>query len=345
MRLHDPQGFATADRAWPEVVSAVIDRGAEAWSRNGRTKELTGVGLRFDPAPSDPLFLLNGSRSASAQYAAAELLWYFSGSRSGEMIASYAPSYRRFLSSNANAHGAYGPRLMGQLEQVLSFISKSPETRQAVVTLFNGYDDLPEIATNKAVDIPCTLSIQFLLRRGKLNMVVTMRSNDVWLGMPYDVFCFRCIQLTAAERVNAQPGWYQHNAGSLHLYERDWARAKTAAWNPGDHCRVSVEVPPDCLTKMTMAVTAEEEMRRCPEGALEIARDHQRFLRPQSLPAQCLALCATRWVKNVDDASQLCFDFGVSSAILNGVIARERKRREVLPLTSKTEPALREEER
>src|SRR5260370_41880706 len=56
-----------------------------------------------------------------------------------------------------------------------------------------------------------------------------MRSNDAWLGLPYDVFTFTRIQAYVAAAVGVEPGRYTHTVGSLHLYERDWERAEDAA--------------------------------------------------------------------------------------------------------------------
>ena len=48
-----------------------------------------------------------------------------------------------------------------------------------------------------------------------------MRSNDVWWGLPYDVFQFTQLQLTLARLLDVAPGEYTHMVGSLHAYERD----------------------------------------------------------------------------------------------------------------------------
>jgi thymidylate synthase len=48
-----------------------------------------------------------------------------------------------------------------------------------------------------------------------------MRSNDVWLGMPYDVFCFTGIQMLMAGTIGCQLGTYTHNVGSMHLYDKN----------------------------------------------------------------------------------------------------------------------------
>ena len=55
-------------------------------------------------------------------------------------------------------------------------------------------------------------------------MTTYMRSNDLWMGFPYDVFQFTCLQTLLAMELDVELGTYTHVAGSLHLYERDYAK-------------------------------------------------------------------------------------------------------------------------
>lgn len=70
-------------------------------------------------------------------------------------------------------------------------------------------------------DVPCTCTLQFLARGGALHMVVSMRSNDAYRGLPHDVFAFTVIQELVARSVGHEVGTYHHCVASLHLYEKD----------------------------------------------------------------------------------------------------------------------------
>ena len=66
-------------------------------------------------------------------------------------------------------------------------------------------------------------------------MLTYMRSNDVYLGMPHDVFCFTMLQEIMARKVSADIGTYQHAVGSLHLYNRNLksaGRFLKEGWQP-----------------------------------------------------------------------------------------------------------------
>jgi len=86
-------------------------------------------------------------------------------------------------------------------------------------------------------DVPCTLSLQLLIRDRRLHMVVNMRSNDVVWGLPHDVFSFTCLQevLMLELREAGVPvddlGAYHHHAGSLHVYDTHFdLMAKVTNW-------------------------------------------------------------------------------------------------------------------
>ena len=206
----------SADSIWKDAVAEAIC-GNEVTSRAGNTYE--SLAFQSSGNPLKP-FLFDKTRTASPIYASAELLWYMNGSDSGDMICHYAPSYNRFL-NEGKAMGAYGARIFATLayEDIAKELFRG-QSRRAVVPIF-GLSDLRNTRDESCKDIPCSLSLQFMNRDGELHMITTMRSNDVWLGLPYDSFCFMMIQLMMCELTGLSPGVYFHQAGSLHLYERN----------------------------------------------------------------------------------------------------------------------------
>jgi len=48
-----------------------------------------------------------------------------------------------------------------------------------------------------------------------------MRSNDVYLGLPHDIFVFTMLQEMIARSLGLEVGFYQHMVGHLHLYDCD----------------------------------------------------------------------------------------------------------------------------
>lgn len=114
-------------------------------------------------------------------------------------------------------HGSYGARVHGRLGDLVHLMERDPDTRQAVLTI---YDSRSDLGVAKR-DVPCTLSLHFMQRGRELEMRATMRSNDIWLGTPYDFTQFAILQCSVAQALGLIPGKYIHTAGSLHLYESD----------------------------------------------------------------------------------------------------------------------------
>jgi thymidylate synthase len=112
--------------------------------------------------------------------------------------------------------GNYGARIRGQIPQILERLA-AHGSRQAVLTIFNSERDI----FGRPSDVPCTLSMQFLIRKDRLITRTSMRSNDVYLGLPYDLHQFCALHCMIAQIMEVQPGEYHHLVGSLHAYERD----------------------------------------------------------------------------------------------------------------------------
>ncbi|MDO8769437.1 MAG: thymidylate synthase [Burkholderiaceae bacterium] len=151
-----------------------------------------------------------------------ELLWYLSGSTSAMFMNYYVPA--NFYSNEAEpgtdeVRSGYGVRLndfdgINQIRNVIDLLKIKRTSRRAVIQLF----DASDLARN-FTSIPCTCTLQFLIRDDRLNMLVNMRSNDAFLGLPHDIFAFTMLQEIIARSVTAEVGEYRHGVGSLHLYE------------------------------------------------------------------------------------------------------------------------------
>jgi thymidylate synthase len=225
--------YDSLDEMWYAMLETLLRSGKQGPSRCGdMAGEVIGSQWRLR-AGCDATFLCNPRRALDPVYASAELLWYLSRSDSGAGLLPYAPKYEMFLDEDGRAFGAYGHRILTNaegrdlLEEAVGLLRKSPETRQCVVQIWRP-TDLCEAVRGGRKDLPCTLSWQFVVRDGALHMCTTMRSNDAWLGTPYDVYCFTCIQRLVAGTLGVAVGEYVHTVGSLHLYAKNARAAREA---------------------------------------------------------------------------------------------------------------------
>lgn len=209
--------------SYATLVRQVAERGTRVKVRGEWTRELVGASLRY-VSPYAPMLPHATTRRVNQKLAAVEALSLLAGTAERDLTLAAAPSYSKVLVSQSPAdfeHAAYGPRLDRSLQTVVDKLVEDPTTRQAVLSIWR-QDDLDHDG-----DKPCTLSVQFLYRHNQLHMIVTMRSNDVWLGLAYDAFVFNQLHLTVTNElthrtgVEVKPLNYYHQPASLHLYERN----------------------------------------------------------------------------------------------------------------------------
>lgn len=221
----------TLDDTMRSVIKQILRHGSRINPSKGSARELTGVLLEI----TNPRARLSRTETRGKPFSClGELCWYLAKSNDLEFISYYIPAYKEFADGDF-IFGAYGPRLFkwkgtSQLDNVISMLKKKPDTRQAVIQLFDA-KDIAE--THK--DTPCTCTLQFLIRDGKLQMFTNMRSNDAHLGLPHDVFSFTMLQEIVARTLSIEVGTYKHAVGSLHLYEKNVDAARNflnEGWQP-----------------------------------------------------------------------------------------------------------------
>lgn len=212
----------THGNTWPNDYTELLQRikttGAFRAPRGQPTIEVRDYTILIQPAYSHVALLPVGvGRKLSLKIAAVEALQLCLGLELPELMHRVAPALSPFAEADGRFWGSYGARIGGQLIDCYTKLKADPDTRQAVVTLWNPALD----ATGGKKDHPCTLNLVFSLIDGELELSVTMRSNDAWLGLPYDVFQFTQLQATLATMLAVPIGRYHHHAVSLHIYERD----------------------------------------------------------------------------------------------------------------------------
>lgn len=244
---------------WPTTI--VAKTGSEAYV------ELLGRlynGKHVSPRGNDTLELLNTtvhiedgnradtlatSRKINLGIAAVETLHLLGGLSSLEQLDLASKGRFTQFADNGRLKGAYGPRAFLQLHRVHDLLKRDPTTRQAVVTLWVGKEH-----ESSSRDVPCTQSLQFLVRDGKLHLRVQMRSSDAFLGIPYDWLMFSRLLMVMARSLRLPVGSFTHTAASQHLYLRDREASikviKDEVWHE-DRLKVPALLTPDSFVSAT----------------------------------------------------------------------------------------------
>lgn len=224
----------TVDDLLNKTLTRLLSKPKSSRHLRGTAQEEIGALLVL----KNPLARLSRSESRSTLFSClGETLWYLDGSDSIERISYYIPSYPRMVEVDDTvkvAPGAYGPRVFGsgenaQFERIATLLSNRDRrsTRKAVIQVYDKSDLLVHMNDKETGnDVPCTVSLQFFVRANRLHLMVHMRSNDAYVGLPHDVFAFTFIQELMARRINVPIGRYIQSVGSLHLYEGNQDQAR-----------------------------------------------------------------------------------------------------------------------
>lgn len=199
---------------YPEILYGLLYEGRKVAPRGMPTHELPDVTIEVTDV--DRVLPIGVGRGLDLGIAAVEAIQLCGGFSDYELVRRVAPQLIRF-GDQGFFWGAYGPRVRHQLARVVELLERDPDTRRACVQVW----DQRDLFVEDALDIPCTAFLQFMVREEHLELHTTMRSNDAWLGLPYDVFQFTQLQHTVAGALKLPTGTYFHHATSLHLYDRD----------------------------------------------------------------------------------------------------------------------------
>lgn len=107
-----------------------------------------------------------------------------------------------------------------QLARVVSEIAKNPNSRRLVVDSWN------PSRTQEMNLPPCHYSFQFSVREGgKLDVLVNQRSQDLFLGAPFNWTQYSLLLSIVAELCGLEPRHVMFAVGDMHLYNNHEAAA------------------------------------------------------------------------------------------------------------------------
>lgn len=240
---------------WMALLQRLHDSPASVSPRDQQTREIVNVHLTIDDAVKN--VLVHPKRNLSYRFMVAEWLWIWFGRDDVATIAQYNRHIAQFSDNGINFNGSYGIPIKAQWPRIVETLQRDPSSRQAVIQIYRP-------PTGPTKDVPCTLALQFLIRNRELHVIATMRSSDVWLGLPYDVFNFSMLGNILAAQLASRLGSLSLNLGSSHLYERnlEGARAVLNNWQEASFRRSPrlKSEPPHWLEGMLEKPQAMSEM-------------------------------------------------------------------------------------
>lgn len=165
-----------------------------------------------------------------------EALWMLDGRDDLAFMEKLAARFAQFSDDGERLHGAYGKRWRSwfgydQLETIITELSSNPESRRAVLAMWDGgqawaaednhmADSDLATAISGGKDVPCNTHVYFDIgERGVLNMTVCCRSNDIlWGAYGANIVHFSILQEYMAARIGVSIGKMYQLSNNYHVY-------------------------------------------------------------------------------------------------------------------------------
>jgi thymidylate synthase len=208
-------------RQYLDLLDHVIKNGTEKKDRTGTgTLSVFGYQMRFNLQEGFPLLTTKKLHLKSIIH---ELLWFISGNTNIKYLNDNGVKiWNEWADKDGNLGPVYGyqwrswPSAEGkkidQLENVISSIRRSPDSRRHIVSAWN-VGELDKMALP-----PCHILFQFYVAGGKLSCQLYQRSADIFIGVPFNIASYALLTLMVAQVTDLEPGDFVHTLGDAHIY-------------------------------------------------------------------------------------------------------------------------------
>jgi len=212
-----------------DLLDHVINTGIEKTDRTGTgTISVFGYQMRFGLEEGFPLLTTKKLHLKSIIH---ELLWFISGDTNIRYLKNNGVKiWDEWADGDGNLGPVYGHqwrswptadgKKIDQLENVISSIIKSPDSRRHLVSAWN-VGELDKMALP-----PCHILFQFYVAGGKLSCQLYQRSADIFIGVPFNIASYALLTMMVAQVTGLKPGDFIHTLGDAHIYLNHIAQVK-----------------------------------------------------------------------------------------------------------------------
>lgn len=216
------------DKKYIELCEEILEKGVRVQNRTGiDTIKLPFKSFEFDLSEEFPILT---TKFVAFKSAVLEMLWFYQAKSNDvrwlqergvkiwnewEIPEDGNYNGREFPKEWAHTIGtAYGyiVNKFAMTDNLIKKIKENPTDRRMIMSLWQ--DDY----VNTAVLPSCVWNSMWDVTDGKLNAIVTCRSNDVPLGMPFNITQYAVLLHLIAHVTGLKPGKLYYNVKDVHIY-------------------------------------------------------------------------------------------------------------------------------
>lgn len=202
-------------------LNHILQQGIRKTDRTGTgTLSVFGYDMRFDLSAGFPLVTTKKLHLKSIVH---ELLWFLRGDTNLRYLHENGVTiWDEWADANGDLGPIYGKQwrawetadggVIDQLQQVITAIQQTPDSRRLIVSAWN-VGDLAKMALP-----PCHLLFQFYVVNNKLSCKLTQRAADAFLGVPFNIASYALLTHIIAQQCNLEVGEFIWSGGDCHIY-------------------------------------------------------------------------------------------------------------------------------
>ena len=225
-----------ADKNFIETCTKIIDEGFSSEGTGVRTRwddgeeanyfSIVGVQNKYDVEKEFPMITLRNN-SRTVKNAIDEILWIWQ-KKSNRIEDLHSHIWDQWAGEDGAIGKAYGYqlgkkyefktkegiKLLDQVDYCLYLLKNDPASRRIMTNLFN-HEELKDMNLE-----PCAYSTQWLVKGGKLHLILNQRSQDMLTANGWNVMQYAALLCMFAQVSGLKVGTLTHNIGDCHIYDR-----------------------------------------------------------------------------------------------------------------------------
>ena len=201
---------------YSELISKVCRKGQRIGSRNSRVRKITGAQIRADLTEGLPVVT---GKKIYPESSFKEVQWLLEGRTNTKWLNERGVKiWDQWADENGDLGPVYGKQLIdfngvNQIKNLIQDIKSDRLSRRNLYLMWNP----AEIKDMKLP--PCHYAFQLVGYKNRLDLVVSMRSLDLFIGLPYDMLMYSIILSSICKEIGLRVGEVVINAADCHIYE------------------------------------------------------------------------------------------------------------------------------